>query len=167
MMGRWLLLILMSSVCFCVTSSFADETTTELDTKQPIEITANQLEILQQQRQSIFSGDVIAKQGDMTLSAEKMIVLFQEEQDQVKRLDAIGSVRVVQLDRVATADRVVFYQLDEKLVLIGSAEVIQGGNKVSGEEITLYLKENRTLIKSSETKRVKAVIIPQAKSEEL
>ena len=164
-MGRWLLTILLTIFCWCVPGAFAAEVEPELDRNQPIEITAQQLEILQQQRQSIFSGDVVAKQGEMTLYADKLIVVFQPKQDQVERLEAIGGVRVLQLDRVATAEKAVFFQLEEKLVLNGNAEVIQGQNKISGDEVTLYMKENRSLIKSSESGRVKAVIVPEKKQE--
>ncbi|MDA3902235.1 MAG: lipopolysaccharide transport periplasmic protein LptA [Desulfuromusa sp.] len=163
MMGRGLLLI---SLAICVPAAFAAEATPELDRNQPIEITAQQLEVLQQQRQSIFTGNVVAKQGEMTLYAENLIVVFQKDQDQVERLDAIGEVRVLQLDRIATAEKAVFHQLEEILVLTGNAEVTQGKNKISGDEITLYLKENRTLIKSSEKSRVKAIIVPEKKQEQ-
>ena len=74
-------------------------------------------------------------------------------------------MRVLQLDRIATAEKAIFYQLEEKLVLSGNAEVTQGKNKISGDEITLFVQENRTLIKSSEKQRVKAVIMPEAKQE--
>ncbi|MDX2494199.1 MAG: lipopolysaccharide transport periplasmic protein LptA [Desulfuromusa sp.] len=165
MMGRWLLLVLLGISSCCVSVVFAAEVKPELDRNQPIEITSQKLEVLQQQRQSIFTGDVVAKQGDMTLFAEKLIVFLHQDQDQVERLEAIGGVRVLQLDRIATAEKAVFYQLEEKLVLSGNAEVTQGKNEISGDEITLYLKENRTLITSSENNRVKAVIIPEKKQE--
>jgi len=122
--------------------------------------------LIQQQRQSIFTGDVVAKQGDMTLSADKLTVFLLEKQDQIDRLEAEGAVKVVQLNRVATADRAVFYQLEEKLVLSGHAVVVEDNNKVSGEEIDIYLKENRSVIKSSNNSRVKAVIVPVKKQEQ-
>ena len=166
MILRRFLLVSLGILFCCGSVAFAAEANPKLDRNQPIEITAQQLEVLQQQRQSIFTGEVVAKQGDMTLYAEKLIVVFQKEQDQVERMDAIGKVRVIQLDRVATAKKAVFHQTEETLVLIGNAEVTQGENKVSGDEITLYLKENRTLIKSSEKSRVKATIVPKKKQEQ-
>ncbi|MCD6580326.1 MAG: lipopolysaccharide transport periplasmic protein LptA [Desulfuromusa sp.] len=164
-MNRWFLMIFLGLFCWCVPVVFAGEVKPELDRNQPIEITAQQLEVLQQQRQSIFTGDVVAKQGEMTLYAEKLIVFLQQDQDQIERLEAIGGVRVLQLDRIATAEKAVFYQVEERLVLSGNAEVTQGQNEISGDEITLYLKENRSLVQSSENGRVKAVIIPEKKQE--
>jgi lipopolysaccharide export system protein LptA len=132
---------------------------------QPIEITAQQLELLQEQRQSIFIGDVVVKQGEMTLYTEKLIVFFEKKQDQIERLEAVGGVRVIQLDRIATAEKAIFQQAKEILVLIGNAEVKQGRNQIVGDEIILYLKENRSLVKSFKKGRVKAIIVPEKKQE--
>lgn len=164
MAGRWLLLLFFCLSCSGVSAVLAADTKTGLDRNQPIEITAQQLEVLEQQRQSIFTGDVVARQGDMTLYADKLIVFLLKDQDQIERLEAIGGVRVLQLGRIATADKAVFHHGEDVLVLVGNAEVIQGENKVSGDEITLYMQENRTLIKSSKKTRVKAVIVPEKKS---
>ena len=129
----------------------------------PIEVTAQQLEADQEQRQAIFSGEVIAKQGDITLYCDKLVVYSLEEQDQVDRLEAFGNVRVIQLDRTATADRAIYRQQQGTLMLYGNAEVYQGQNKVTGNEITVYLQENRSVVKSGESGRVKAVLFPQEK----
>jgi len=164
MMGR-LLLLLFGVLCCCVSVVFAEEVTSGFDRNQPIEVTAQKLEVLQLERQSIFTGDVVAVQGEMTLYADKLIIYLQEAQQQVDRLEAIGGVKFVQLDRVATADRAVFQQVDEVLILTGNAVVTQGGNSVSGDEITLFIQEDRTVVKGSKTNRVKAVIVPEKKKE--
>ena len=164
MMGRWLLL-LFSVLCCCVSVAFAEEVTSGFDRNQPVEITAQKLEVSQLERQSIFTGDVVAVQGEMTLYADKLIVYLQEAQQQIDRLEAIGGVKFVQLDRVATADRAIFQQVDEVLILTGNATVTQGGNSVSGDEITLFIQEDRTVVKGSKTNRVKAVIVPEKKKE--
>ena len=94
MMARRFLLILFGILCCCGSVTFAEETDRTLDKNQPIEITAQHLEILEQQRQSIFTGDVVAIQGDMTLSADRLIISLQESQDQIdgwKRLATYGS----------------------------------------------------------------------------
>ncbi len=163
-MTRVLLLIVMLG-CL-VAPVFAAPAEPEFDSNQPIEITAQRLEVLQSERKSIFSGDVIAVQGEMTLHAAELTVYLQSEQEQVERLEATGGVRVVQLDRIATAEKAIFYQVDERLVLSGDAVVVQGKNRISGEEIIMYLQENRSVIKSSKTGRVRAVIIPEQKQEE-
>jgi lipopolysaccharide export system protein LptA len=164
MMGRWLPILFVALCCYA-SVAFADEVASGFDRNQPIEITAQKLEVLQLERQSIFTGDVVAVQGEMTLYADKLIIHLQDAQQQIDYLEAIGEVRFVQLGRIATADRAVFQQEEEVLVLTGNAVVTQGGNTVSGDEITLFIQENRTLVKGSEKKRVKAVIVPEKKEE--
>ena len=164
MVGRWLLLWF-GLFCCCASTTFAGGEKAEFDRNQPIEITAQKLEVLQLERQSIFTGDVVAVQGEMTLYTDKLIVYLQQAQDQIDRLEAIGRVKFVQLDRVATADQAVFQQVEEVLTLTGNAVVTQGKNTISGDEITLFLQENRTLIKGSKNNRVKAVIVPEKKKE--
>jgi len=164
MMMRWLLL-LFAVICCCVTVTFAEEVTSGFDRNQPIEITAQKLEVLQLERQSIFTGDVVVVQGEMTLYADKLIIYLQEAQQEIDRLEAIGEVKFVQLDRVATADRAVFQQVEEVLVLTGNAVVTEGKNMVSGDEITLFIQEDRTVVKGSKKNRVKAVIVPEKKKE--
>ncbi|SHI78139.1 lipopolysaccharide export system protein LptA [Malonomonas rubra DSM 5091] len=132
----------------------------------PIEVTANQLEADQQKRQAIFTGDVVAKQGDVTLYGDKMVVYQLDGQEQVDRLEVFGHVRVVQLDRTATAERAVYRQVAETLTLYGNAEVHQGQNRVAGDEIIVYLRENRSLVKSGDSGRVKAILFPQQKQEQ-
>lgn len=131
----------------------------------PIEVTAKQLEADQLQRTAVFSGDVVAKQGDITLYSDQLVIYSLPDKDQVDRLEAIGQVRVVQLDRVATAERAIYRQQQETLELYGQAEVQQGQNRVSGDEIIVYLRENRSVVKS-DGGRVKAVLFPQQKQEQ-
>lgn len=147
----------------CVSSALGaqtDQTVPTIDTSQPIEILSQQLEVLQQENKSIFSGDVVATQGDMTLAADRLVVYFVEE-NQIDRLEATGRVRFSQLDRVATADRAVYRQQDETLLLQGNASVVQGENSVQGDEIMFYVRENRSVVKGSSQKRVKAVIVQE------
>lgn len=127
----------------------------------PIEVTSQQLEADQMQRKAVFSGEVVAKQGDIVLHSDKLVIYSLPDADRVDRLEALGQVRVVQLDRVATAERAVYRQQQETLELYGHAEVQQGQNRVSGDEIVVYLRENRSVVKSEEGGRVKAVLFPQ------
>jgi len=161
-MKRLFLCLLLSVLCAFATIGVA-ATEPEFDQNQPIEIVSEHLEISEQQRQSVFTGDVVATQGEMTLNTDKLTVVFQQDQDAVDHLIALGHVVFVYLDRRATAEKAVFYQQDEKLVLTGNAVITQGENTISGDEIVLFLRENRSLVKSAENRRVRAVITPEKK----
>ena len=130
-------------------------------TNLPVEVTARHLEALKLQRQVVFTGEVVARQGDITLYSDQLTIFSLPEADQVERMEAVGNVRVVQLDRTATADQAIYRQQVGTLVLIGNATVHQGQNQVAGDEITLYLQEDRSVVKSNETGRVRAVLFPE------
>lgn len=161
-MNRMALLLLIT-ILWCASSFAAESEQLPKPSALPIEVTAQQLDADQGQRQATFSGEVVAKQGDITLYCDKLVVYSLPEQDQVDRLEAFGQVRVIQLDRTATADRAVYRQLQGTLVLYGNAEVHQAQNKVTGDEITVYLQENRSVVKGGDRGRVKAVLFPQQK----
>lgn len=144
-----------------VTAWAASEIGAEQALEEPIEITSERLEVDEQAGTAIFFGQVVARQGEMTIYSEKLILYRSEELEEVEKLEASGGVRIVQQDRVGTAQHASFYMQEEKLVLSGDAKIQQDQNLVAGEEITLFLKENRSLVKSGSDGRVRAVFIPE------
>ncbi len=160
-MKKWILAALFLLLATVPPSLYAADAPADYDASQPIEISAQQLEANREERRSIFRGDVVAVQGNMTLKADTLTVYFLKEENRIDRLIATGHVRVDQLDRIATADEAVYSRVDEVLTLKGNAQVEQGQNRVNGNEIVLYLNENRTLVTGSEQGRVKAVFSPE------
>lgn len=130
----------------------------------PLQISSRQLEVFQEQQKSVFTGNVIAQQGDMTLYTD-LLTVFVDTENELRRIEAAGSVRIEDPLRQARSDHAIYDRLDEVLILSGHAEVVQGENRISGDEITLFIGENRSLVKSSETGRVRAVILPEKKTE--
>lgn len=141
--------------------SYAATELPESAPKGPIDITADRLDVDEQSGTAVFTGQVVVTQGDMTVYADKLIVRRDQKTEQVEKIEASGGVRVVQQDRIATAQQAVFFQLEEKLILNGDAKIRQGQNMVSGEEIVFFLKDNRSLVKSGEDGRVRAVFFPE------
>lgn len=154
-----LLLLFMSA-----TRVFAVDFFAARDRDQPLEIISQQLEVLQGQQKSIFIGAVVAAQGDMTLYTD-VLTLFFDDQNDVRRIEAEGAVRIVDPLRTASADRVVFDRDEDTLIFSGHAEITQGENRISGDEIILYIGQNRSLVRSKDSGRVRAVILPETKSE--
>ncbi len=157
------LVLLIIAICWFAVPSFAAGEQLPQPANLPVEVTAQNLELQQQQRQAVFTGEVVAKQGGMTLYCDKLTVFSLPDEDQIERMEALGNVRVVQLDRTATADRAIYHQQAGTLVLIGNAKVHQGQNLVTGDEITIYLQEDRSVVKSNQTGRVRAILYPEKK----
>jgi len=118
----------------------------------------------------IFTGDVEAKRDDFTVYCQTMTVYYEKSSDpkksdefagRIDRIVAIGNVKIVRAEGgVATGEKAEYYQRDEKLVLTGNPKVKQNDNSVEGDRITLFLKEDRSVVESSSDKKVKAVIFP-------
>jgi len=130
--------------------------------REPIQVSADRLEADLLKNLVVFSGRVTARQGDVAIHARTMTVVYVTgDKGDVERAEFDGDVRIVQNDRVATADRGVFLNLDGQVVLSGHAEVHESGSSVAGDEIVYYLNEARSVISSQSDSRVNAVFRPQ------
>lgn len=128
---------------------------------RPIEISADRLSADSVKNSVSFEGNVVAKQGDVTLHADRVFAEYTRGAVVIEKIIAEGNVRVTQEDREARAGRAVFYNLEQRIVLSGDAGLIQGGNTVKGETVTIYLREKRSVVTGGEGGRVRAVIQPR------
>jgi len=132
---------------------------------KPVNITADALEADNKQGLVVFKGNVVARQEDMVIFSDSMAVNY-DEKGGMKQIVATGNVKITRGDRVATGQKVVFYNAEQKIVLTGNPRVWQGADVISGERITLFVKEDRSIIEGSKDKRVSATIYPKTKEEE-
>lgn len=63
------------------------------DSSQPIEISSDALEVRQQEQTAVFTGAVDARQGDVRMQAERLIVSYDPDQSDGSDTGAIRSVR--------------------------------------------------------------------------
>lgn len=126
----------------------------------PIQIKSDRLEAEQQMNRVTFSGEVIAVQGDVTIYADEMILHYLPESREIEQMISIGDVRIVQGERVATAQKAVYRRTEGRIVLTGSPRIHRGQSSVEGDEIIFFLDEKKSLVKS-EDGRVNAVFHPE------
>ena len=131
--------------------------------ENPIYIKSDQLLTDTKNGTANFSGKVTARQGDLALYADRMVVHYAAEGGNVERVECSGSVRIVQKNRTGTAGNAVFDNKQGKIVLTISPKVYQGEDMVSGSEITYYLADQRSVVTGTPTVRVEAVIHPKGK----
>jgi len=140
---------------------------------KPMVIKSKTLEWDDAKKTVVFTGEVNAQKDDFVVDCQKMIVYYtassdeQEKGDFAKSLDRIVATDGVRITRsdggTAEAEKAVYYQADEKLVLTGHPSVKQGNDLIKGDRITIYLKENRSTVESTGKERAQAVIFPKAK----
>jgi lipopolysaccharide export system protein LptA len=151
----------------------------QLDKKQPIQITSDVLEYMNNQRLVVFSGNAIAVQGDVIIRSDKLLLYYKKSADEGKpkeakdveqtgdleRIEAKGRVNVTKGNRVATGDEAVYDQYTQKIIMTGNATMREGKNVVRGHKITLMINEDRGIVEAQERKRVTAIIYPKEKNE--
>ena len=132
------------------------------DRTQPVTVDADKMERFGKEGLVVFTGNVVARQNNSVQYADRMEVYLDEAGDKISRTVSTGAVRIITADcRTGTARRAEYYDLDQRVVLIGNARVWQEDNVVSGETITIYLSQDRSVVQSGKQERVKAVFYPK------
>jgi lipopolysaccharide export system protein LptA len=134
------------------------------DNTQPIEITADALEVREAEQRAIFSGSVIAGQGELRLTADTLSVWYKpgqgEESGQIDRMRADGDVFLssgAETARGAWAD----YAVADGMVTMGGGVVLtQGENAIRGEQLTVNLTSGVGRIEGG---RVQSVFNPASR----
>ena len=119
-------------------------------------ITAKRLTFDYQNRFAVFDEKVVVVDPGVRIESDKLTVVF-TPQDEPESATALGNVRIVQGDKVATADRAVYDVRTGKLVLNGNAQVHRGHDVVTGNKITFSRFDNTVNCDGE----VRLVIFPQ------
>jgi lipopolysaccharide export system protein LptA len=132
------------------------------DRTQPVTIDADKMERFGKEGLVVFTGNVVARQNNSVQYAERMEVYLDETGDKILRTVSTGAVRIITRDcRTGTARRAEYYDLEQRVVLIGNARVWQEDNVVSGDTITIFLSQDRSVVQGGKDERVKAVFYPK------
>jgi lipopolysaccharide export system protein LptA len=132
------------------------------DRTQPVTVDADKMERFGKEGLVVFTGNVVARQNNSVQYAERMEVYLDEGGDKILRTVSTGAVRIITRDcRTGTAQRAEYYDLEQRVVLIGNARVWQEDNVVSGDTITMFLSQDRSVVQGGKDERVKAVFYPK------
>jgi len=154
-----------------------------VSSKSPIHITADRMEASQDERTIIFESHVVAQQDDVTITSNRLKVTMLPDEnkaalqpegkkpapvdpaatDRIDYIEFEGDVKVTQQDRVATANKAIFYQKEQKIMLHGRPVVTKGQDRVQGDLITIYIKEGRSVVESGGGSQVHADLFPDKK----
>ncbi|WP_169709445.1 lipopolysaccharide transport periplasmic protein LptA [Deferrisoma camini] len=124
--------------------------------KEPLQVDAQSLEVRGEEARVVFSGQVRARQGDLTLEADRLEVTLDPETRELRSAYAEGNVRIRRGDVLATGRTARYDAARGVVVLEGDPKVWRGKNLVAGDRITLFLAEDRSVVEGA-----RAVIYPQ------
>jgi lipopolysaccharide export system protein LptA len=128
------------------------------NSRAPIDITSDTVEANQKQNMVTFKGNVVAKQEDITLYANAIVVYYNPDTKKLKEIRANGDVRITQLDRRATGQRAIFDQDENRVTLEGDAVLREGENVMRGERVIYYVDEGRSVVEPGKGGRVSTTI---------
>ena len=117
--------------------------TPTFDTGQPVEVSADSLSVDQGTGQAVFDGNVLVVQGDVRMSAGRILVIYAQDSNGnasgIDRLEADGGVTFVTATDAAEARQAVYSVADGVVTLSGEVLLTQGQNAISGERLVIDL----------------------------
>lgn len=109
----------------------------------------------------IFQGKVHLTQADLDVQSDEMIVRFSIDESsqttqtqspgeggkrKISVIEAKGNVVILKGEGKATCGHAIYYKDEDRIVLTESPVAWQGGTRVSGPKMTMYLKEDRSVV---------------------
>ena len=125
-------------------------------------ITSERMTASNETNRAIFHDTVKMVQGELIVHSDIMIVHFKEKgpsppisngkssptksQKEIRFIEAKGRVKIKNGENRATCQHAIYFRKEEKVILEGSPVAWQGGTRISGPKMTMYLKENRSIV---------------------
>lgn len=161
------------------------------NSKEPISIDADKLVYYDKEQKAVYSGNVVAVQGDSKLTCSTLTIFLARGEapkaegsaekepavspasaggeapgastSQVRRMEAAGPVTVVSKTQVATGDRGVYDKTENKVWLLGNVTLSDGGNVTKGDKLTYDLTSGQAVVETGHsTQRVHGEFIPNS-----
>jgi lipopolysaccharide export system protein LptA len=144
--------------------------------KAPIDITANEAEVVQSKCLAIWRGAAEALQGQARLRADVISIFStpkgtdangQPACGAAERIVADGHVYYVTPEQNARGDHAVYTQAADQIVIRGDVILVQGKNVARGDKLTLKVSTREATLESNvvgaaKPGRVRAVYYPDA-----
>jgi lipopolysaccharide export system protein LptA len=105
------------------------------DERAPVEVTATNLEIDQRDGTAIFSGDVLIVQGEMRMSAPRVMVVYMQDRSGIQRLQATGGVTLVSGQDAAEGAQADYNVQDGLIEISGDVMLVRGRNVLSADRM--------------------------------
>jgi lipopolysaccharide export system protein LptA len=117
------------------------------NTNAPVDISADRIEVQDKADRAMFTGNVVARQAEMTLTAPRVTVAYANAGGvKIKRIDATGGVTVTSPGERASGD-VGIYDTEKRLItLVGGVTLVRGDSRVAGGRLVIDLRSGRAVV---------------------
>ena len=116
-----------------------------------LDVTSEQMTFDRDTHTFIFKEKVRVKRCNLTIDCDHLRVIRDADENKIKQAIATGNVRFQDGTRHAVAERADYYEADQKLVLVGNPRAWDSDeqNELIGDEIIVFLAEERILVKGA------------------
>lgn len=158
-------------IALCMaTNAYAQQT----DTKKPIEVASDTLEVLQNEQKAIFVGNVIATQGNINMRADRMVVFYRETPGGtttpapagakgIYRIESYGSVVFKTPTETGQGDQAIYNVDTETVDLVGNVTLTRDKNVLKGTALSYNMATGRSILNSTSGTtggRVRGLFVP-------
>lgn len=126
------------------------------DRSLPVEVTSDSLSVNQNDNTALFTGNVVIAQGEMRLSAPRVLVVYLPDRSGIEALEATDGVTLVSGTDAAEARRADYNVVNGMIELRGNVLLVQTDNAITGETLLVDLNAGTAQVSG----RVKTVLQP-------
>jgi lipopolysaccharide export system protein LptA len=132
----------------------------------PVNVTSDKLSYVDAERKAVFSGNVIVRAQDATITSDTVQVILlpktgqaeNQSASQLERIEAQGDIKIEQGARKASGNKLVYTAADEKMVLTGTRGKLPSifdaeRGQISGDSLTFFTHDGRVLVGRGETSK--------------
>ncbi len=127
--------------------------------KKPTDIVSDSMEILDQEKRAVFTGNVNLKQPDLDWTADKMIIDYEETTNtdgttstDAKFIDSTGNVKIITDKETITGKWAKMDVKENKLKVGGDVKVVQDDTILYGELMDTDLDTDKTVMSGGRVK---------------
>ena len=135
---------------------------------QPIEIQADQFEMLLEERMTTYTGNVVATQGKRAITGSELVVRFNED-NEIMEMRASGEpARLTDAENgtpISLSGAALHYDFEESVVRAACGGVLsRGGDSVAAQHIVYDLEAERARAEGNDGHRVNLRLAPRTDS---
>lgn len=117
--------------------------------KKRIVISSQMLTADNKNNTATFEGSVVAESGDIAMYSDKMTVYYNTSENKIKKIHALGNVKVHRKERALFSDEAMYLEDEEKIIFTGHPKAVEGDNVITGKQIIFYLRDDRAVVEES------------------
>jgi lipopolysaccharide export system protein LptA len=149
------------------------------NSKDPIKIDADRLDVFDKESRAVYSGNVVAVQTDTTVRCATMIIYYTgrsqpgakgaaaaepaatgQGESSIKRIECTGPVTVVSKTQTATGNHAIFNREANTVIMTGNVALADGPNITRGEKLVYNTETGIANVETKPGGRVQGFFVP-------